>query len=66
MSVGSNPTPGVDFSNEQKELLLEKMEEEMMPHRLRRIQYLSSPLVIENLILRYYQGTVPPEENSVP
>ena len=29
MSVGSNPTPGVDFSNEQEELLLE-MEEEVM------------------------------------
>ena len=27
MSVGSNPTPDVDFSNEQEELLLEMMEE---------------------------------------
>ena len=28
MSVGSNPTPGVDISNEQEELLLELMEVE--------------------------------------
>ena len=28
MSVGSNPTPGVDISNEQEELLLEMMEVE--------------------------------------
>ena len=30
MSVGSNPTPEVDFSNEQEELLLEMMEVEKL------------------------------------